>query len=148
MQPLVALFFNNFLMKKTGNFCDLFPSSVTPDGVPPSPKGEGICGPMWSSAPTSATYRRFCHCEAHRAVAPERIARGSALGVQSPGTIMRLHEYRWRGDILPGDSHGRHSRPRNDIFFTRLRRFEHIPPLRFREGQDPPLQGNRTYGNA
>ena len=113
-----------------------FVSPHPPPSGAPSPEGEGICGPMWSSAPTRAAHQRVCHCE------------GALHPWQSPGTIMRLHEYRCRGNTLPGDSHGRHSRPRNDIFFTRLRRFEHIPPLRFREGQDPPLQGNRTYGNA
>jgi hypothetical protein len=36
MQPLVALFFNNFLMKKIGNFCDLFPPQKA------SPRGEAV----------------------------------------------------------------------------------------------------------
>ena len=67
------------------------------------------------------------------------IARSEATR-QSPGTILRPHRHRCRGNTLPGDSHGRHSRPRNDIFFTRLRRFEHFLPVRLREGQDPPLQ--------
>ena len=54
--------------------------------------------PYKSSAP------KACHCEAHRAVAISRYN-------------LQLLEYQCRGDILPGDSHGRHSRPRNDIFF-------------------------------
>ena len=37
------------------DFAPCGPSSVTPDGVPPSPEGEGIFGPMWSSAPTKRT---------------------------------------------------------------------------------------------
>ena len=63
--------------------------------------------------------------EARRAVddrpykrdAPKDLSsRGPAGPWRSPGTILRPHRHRCRSDTLPGDSHGRHSRPRNDIF--------------------------------
>ena len=65
------------------------------------PPGEGICGRSMT-APTRATHQRVCHCE------------GALHPWQSPGTILRPHRHRYSGNILPGDSHGRHSRPRND----------------------------------
>ena len=67
-------------------------------GVPPPANGTG------NPSPTRATHQKYVIA---RPIGPW----------QSPGTILRPHRHRCRGNPLPGDSHGRHSRPRNDIFF-------------------------------